>query len=112
MNLYRSEIERALGRPVKKCSYEDVLELVLDGKAQVWEGENSIAITEILNHPLIKEGRVWIACGDLDEIVAWQPIVEKFFKLNKCDIISQSGRDWSRLVEHDYKDYNIIRRLH
>lgn len=70
----------------------DLVKATMDGHVQLWVGERSAAITEILNFPRKRGLNLFLVGGDLDEIRAAQPGIEAFARGHGCDFIMFSGR--------------------
>lgn len=76
-------------------------------QAQLWEGEKSVIVTQIEEYPKIKKCRIWIAAGDMVELVEKMlPAVEKWAKKENCYAIGVVGRKgWSRvLLDKGYEE--------
>lgn len=63
-------------------SLGDVLELVSDEKAQIWEAPNAVLVTQVHEYPKGRVLHFWLAGGDLDEVVK----------------LSHTAMDWGRSV--------------
>lgn len=84
---------------------EDVEKMVADGDAQLWLGERSAAVTEVIEFPRAKVCHMWLCGGDLDEIVEIMlPKAEAWAKKNGCTHATTAGRlGWNRVMnKHGY----------
>lgn len=81
---------------------EDVLALVMADEAQFWPGERSAVITEVLCLPKVKSLHVWLAGGEMDELLEQMlPVIEDFAKRAGCNRFSVAGRDgWERAMRN------------
>jgi hypothetical protein len=52
----------------------------------------SFMVVDILNHPQVTTGQVWLAAGDLDELKAMAPKVEVWAKEQGCTRFEVAGR--------------------
>lgn len=76
---------------------EDVKNAVLSGHMQLWPGERSAMITEIVNYPNRKGLIVAFAGGEFDELDRMKATVRKFAVENGCDFWATNGRPgWAR----------------
>jgi len=77
-----------------------VLDSILDGKADLWPGEKSAIVTEIITYPLGKCLHFWLAGGDLDELMKMEPGIAEWGKRQGCVASSISGRrGWVRKLD-------------
>lgn len=97
--VHHDNLRRALAHQ-DTHSLESVLGAVERGAAQAWCGERSTIITEILDLPLKRVCRIWLAGGDMHELVnEMLPNVEAWAKDNGCarvEIIGRAG--WKRVL--------------
>jgi hypothetical protein len=88
----RKHVEAALEYSAGTHTIDDVAELVLNGKLQCWEGQNSIIITEVVVYPRLKNLHFFLAGGDLDEISLMEPLITEWGKGLGCTRVSLAGR--------------------
>jgi hypothetical protein len=92
-------LEAALARAPLTHTLDDVRAAVAEGRAQFWAFPRSAAVTEILDAPRSRTLNHWLVGGDLDEIVALQPHVERWAKANGCTRLMLGGRGgWARVL--------------
>jgi hypothetical protein len=70
----------------------DIVRDLLDGKLQVWAGEQSFVLTEINQYPKARELLVVLMGGDMDEIMTLEPVITAFADEKGCDWVSAFGR--------------------
>lgn len=74
-------------------------EAVVLGKMQLWPGERSAMLSEIVRFPLKTGCTVAFAGGDMEELKRMQVIVEDWARSKGCDFISVHGRrGWVRAL--------------
>jgi hypothetical protein len=80
---------------------DEIHERLLDGRAHLWCGRNSAAVTEITDDNIL---RIWMAGGNLREIMSRLPDVEAFAKAVGCVGVETEGRGgWLRVLsQHGY----------
>ena len=103
---YRRQIEAALEHAGGTHTFEDVVALVADGKLQFWPGPHSAIITELVDHPRLREVRFFLAGGRADELERMEPVVLAWAKTQGCTRATMLGRrGWQRsfLVRHGWK---------
>jgi hypothetical protein len=101
-------IERAL-RYQDSHTLEDVLQAIKEDRAQLWCGERSAIVTEILKAPHKRYCRIWLAGGDMDELVnEMLPEVETWALRRQCDSVQVNGRKgWQRVLV-DYRQPSVV----
>lgn len=78
--------------------FPDVMELLELGAAQMFQNSAGVVITEIMQHPRLRELNVWLAAGQLEDCVRLQPRIEAWARENDCDrIIGRGRRGWERV---------------
>lgn len=91
---------------------DDVLSGLITGQFKLWPLERSAGITEFVIYqdmlrgvPRMKVLNVFLAGGDLAEIVAYTPVLESFGIKNGCSRMTFGGRPgWEPVMsEHGYK---------
>lgn len=75
-----------------------LLEELASGEAQIWGGQRSAAVTQLLllDEPVVM---IWIAGGDMQELMAMQPGLEAWGRANGAVALRVSGRKgWNRAL--------------
>lgn len=106
-----SQVERAVAYQ-DTHTLGDVAREIIDGKAQHWRGEKSEIVTEIKSFPLMKVCRIWLAGGDMDELVnVMLPDVEAWAKDNGCARVEIVGRKgWKRALPEYREPYAVLHK--
>ena len=90
-------IEAALGYAGNSHTALDVLDAIKRGKAQFFPYENSVIVTEIVDYPQRTSCRIWLAGGDMDELMEAEKEVADWAKGHGCDSMEIIGRKgWER----------------
>lgn len=90
---------------------DDVLRHVLTAKAQLWRGKKSCAVTEICEYPKAKKLRVWLAAGDMEELLEMLVDIEEFAKAEKCTGVMVVGRPgWKRVLKEYKAPYTMLEK--
>jgi hypothetical protein len=109
----RSELRRCLPWIAEALKYSggthtptDVVESILKGHMQLWPGKQACAVTEIVVYPNKKVLHVFLAAGDMDNIVDMQKSAEIWAKSQNCQAMTIAGRKgWSRVLkDHGYQE--------
>lgn len=80
----------------------DIWQGVISGNYQFWPGEKSAVITEIQVYPQRKVMHIFLAGGDLDELLEIEKSIEAFAHDIGCNSLSISGRrGWVRIFAKD-----------
>lgn len=90
-------INRAIEASPGLYDLEDVRNACLAGHMQLWPGERSAAVTEIVHYPAKTGLIVAFAGGDVDELKQMMPKIRDFAARNGCDFLATMGRrGWAR----------------
>lgn len=86
-------------------TFEDVYDRILDGKLQLWPAERGCAVTEIVVYPKKKVLHVFLAGGEMDQIIDMIDSAVAWSKTQGCSSMTISGRNgWKRVLEkYGYK---------
>jgi len=101
-------ISEALKYSNKSHDISDVWSAIKKNKAQFFPLENSAIVTEIVDYPNQSVCRIWLAGGDLEELMEAEKDVCKWAAKLGCtgmEIIGRKG--WSRKLT-DYKEASIV----
>lgn len=95
-------IEAALEYTKGTHSVDDIWHGVVEGRFHFWPGEKSAIITDIEIYPMRRVMHIFLAGGDLDELLEMEKSVEAFAKTIGCNSLSISGRrGWLRVFKDD-----------
>lgn len=98
----RNWIEDALAYSGDTHKYKDIVDGVLGGHMQLWAGESGCAVTEISLYPNGKHLHVFLAAGDMDQVLDFQESAIQFGKMNGCNKLTLAGRPgWKRVLKDD-----------
>ena len=102
-NLGSDELKRRLNRALKVAGHthtpQDVAHAVSEGRMQAWVNGESLVVTEVLEFPRAKALNVFLAVGDLNEVMSMQPSIEEYGRQNGCVAMRMEGRrGWSRVL--------------
>lgn len=102
----RQWIENALMYSGGTHEFIDIVNGVLSGTMQLWAGEHGCAVTEITVYPRKKILHVFLAGGDMEQILDFQESAAEFARINKCDSMTIAGRrGWTRVLDkHDWEE--------
>ena len=93
----RQQIERALVCAGGTHTVDDVIDQCQRGEMQMWAGDASVIVTQILTYPRLKELCVFLAAGSMEEMVKLEPVIEGFGKAAGCARMVFAGRPgWAR----------------
>jgi hypothetical protein len=99
-------LQRALDRGGNTHNVDDVLRRIETGQARLWQNNDSVGVTEVIQYPNKRIARIWLAAGNVDDIKEVEPAVCMWAKENKCQEVHIDGRHgWERV----WKDYRAVR---
>jgi hypothetical protein len=101
----RKWIEDALEYSGGTHTFEDVKERILNGQLQLWPAERGCAVTEIVVYPRKKVLHVFLAGGEMDQIVDMIDSATAWSKQQGCSSMTIAGRHgWARVLgKYGYK---------
>tara|TARA_B110001454_G_C12533275_1_gene356197 strand:- start:203 stop:562 length:360 start_codon:yes stop_codon:yes gene_type:complete len=91
----------------------DVWTKISEGHAQFWPSPTWAAVTQLADYPRRKVLRIWLAGGNLDDLVKeGLPIAYDFAQHHGCDSVEVEGRKgWAKkLKEHGFKQEKVLLR--
>ncbi|TAJ70709.1 MAG: hypothetical protein EPO51_16605 [Phenylobacterium sp.] len=93
-------IDAALAHAGRSHALSDVQAMVEDGEAQLWVGAGAAMVTIIEDEPRERRLLIWLAGGDLDELVqGLRPAAERWAKAQGCRRVLVVGRPgWERAL--------------
>jgi len=98
----RTYIEAALEYSQGTHTFSDIAAGLLSGRYQLWAGQNSAVVTEIIVYPRMRDLHYFLAGGDLDELKEIRPRIEDWGKKNGCSRVSLAGRPgWAKTFLKD-----------
>jgi len=101
-------IEDALEYAGGSHTLQDVMLAVAEGKAQFFPLDKSAIVTEIVDYPQKAMCRIWLAGGDLDELIDAEAAIAAWAKTLGCSGMEIIGRrGWSRKLE-SYRQSAVV----
>jgi len=101
-------IEDALEYTGGSHKIDDVWRSIQEGKAQFFPLERSAIVTEVVDYPQKAMCRIWLAGGDLDELMQAEVALSAWAKTQGCDGMEIIGRrGWSRQLK-DYRESAVV----
>lgn len=101
-------IEAALAYSGDTHSLLHVVDAIKDGSAQFFPLENSVIVTEIVDYPKRAVCRIWLAGGEMDELIEAEKSIAEWARSHGCDGMEIIGRKgWERQLK-DYKPASTV----
>lgn len=95
-------IQAALEYTKGTHTIRDIWKGIVDGRFFFWPGKESAIITDIEVYPQRRVMHIFLAGGDLDELLEMEKSVEAFARDIHCNSLSISGRrGWLRVFKDD-----------
>ena len=89
-------------------TYEQVIDIVKRGDAQLWALKDSAIVTEIIDYPQRRTLRFWLAGGNLKTLLEVEPKIRKWSILYRCRAVEIIGRKGWEKVLKDYEPTAIV----
>lgn len=110
---FRLDIEDALCYSYDSHSFNDVVEMLLSGEAHMHELPNSVIIAEVQQTPNHKVYNIFIAAGNLHEVLEAQNMLIEISKELGCKFMSFSGRlGWAKVLKNKGWSAQLITAYH
>lgn len=97
----QSWIESALERSAGTHTFDDVVHSISLGTMQFWPAPKGCAVTEIVTYPKKKVLHIFLAAGELEQIIDMDSSAVEFARINGCTGMSIAGRKgWSKVLKN------------
>ena len=97
---YRKWIESALDYSGGTHNFDDVVQGIVSGRMQLWPAEKGCAVTEIVVYPRKKVLHVFLAAGEMDQLIDMIDAAAAWGIQNGCESMTMSGRHgWLRVLD-------------
>tara|TARA_X000001316_G_C922379_1_gene37621 strand:+ start:3488 stop:3847 length:360 start_codon:yes stop_codon:yes gene_type:complete len=104
----RKWIDDALRYAHNSHTYEQVIDIVKRGDAQLWAFRDSAIVTEIIDYPQRRTLRFWLAGGNLKTLLEVEPKIRKWSILYRCEAVEIIGRKGWEKVMKGYEPTAIV----
>ena len=95
----RGWIEDALEYSGGTHDFDDVKERIINGQLQLWPAQRGCAVTEIVVYPKKKVLHVFLAGGEMDQIIDMIDSAVAWSKTQGCTSMTIAGRHgWKRVL--------------
>ncbi len=96
----RHWIEAALEYSGGTHNFDDIVDGIKEGRMQLWPSARGCIVTEIVIYPRKKYLNIFLAGGELDQILDMHDSVRAWMIEQKCDAAMMSGRlGWKKPLE-------------
>ena len=80
-------------------TFTDICKGVLNGNLHLWHGDNGCAVTEFVVYPMSKCLHVFLAGGDMQQILDFEESATVWGKAQGCTQMTIAGRKgWSKVL--------------
>jgi hypothetical protein len=87
---------------------EDVEREIRARRATFWPLEHSAGVTQVQTRPSGRVLLIWMAGGELDELLCHLPAMENFARVHECTSIEVNGRPgWERVMS-GYRKHAVV----
>jgi len=96
----RPWIEAALEYSGGTHDFGDIASAVMTGHMQLWPAPKGCMVTEIITYPKIKALHIFLAGGELRQLLQMEDSIASWAKSQNCGRITLNGRPgWKRVLE-------------
>ena len=90
----------------------DIKTLINEGAAQLWCGDKSCVVTELIAYPRMNACRIWLAAGDKKELIGQMlSDIEEWAKAHGCIKIELVGRKgWLRVLQDFEQPHTVLEK--
>lgn len=109
----REWIQAALDRSGGTHDFKDIVDGILTNKMQFWPSEKACIITEIIQFPKQKHLHIFLAGGELNQILDHNDSLKEFARFNGCCAITIAGRaGWKKVLKElgYYEKFVVLRQ--
>jgi len=93
---------------VKTHNELDVFSMLVRGDAYLVSLKKSAGVIEIVKYPRFTSCRIWLAGGDMDELIDFYPKIHKWAIRKNCQKLEIFGRKgWAR-IHKDHKPTSVL----
>lgn len=97
----KARLEKALDLAGRTHEISDVVEAIRAGRMQCFSSDKAFVVTEIASYPRKKHMNVFLAVGELADVMSLQPQIAAFAREHGCKALVMSGRrGWSSVLPH------------
>jgi uncharacterized protein (UPF0548 family) len=106
----RHHIEAALEYSGGTHTFQDVADAIIAGRMQIWPGQKSMAVTEIIEYARKKVLHIFLAGGDMEELIDMIDSAAQWGRTQGCTSLTMSGRrGWERVLgKHGFQPVMIV----
>lgn len=97
-DVLQARLQKAIDLAGNTHTIADVAAAVKAGTMQAFHNDGALVITEIVEYPQAKAINIFVACGDLNDVMALQPTIDRFAKQHGCTTMHMRGRKGWRKV--------------
>lgn len=96
----RGRLERALEYGGGTHRVADVVDLVRAGKAQFWQHDDGLIVTELYTYPRLKAVSFWLMSGTIPDCMALEDEILDWARREGCTVAISTGRaGWGRVAK-------------
>ena len=90
-------------------TWDDIAAGVFTGRYQLWPLERSVLVTEIVAYPRKRALNIFLAGGDMDELLAAVPKLADYGREHGCSGMVLTGRrGWLRVMgKHGWRQRHV-----
>lgn len=103
---YRALIESALAYSGGTHEFADIVDGVVSGRMQLWPADRGVAVTEIVEYPRKRVLHVFLAAGEMDQLIDMIGDAERWGFAHGCKYVTVAGRTgWRRVLgKHGWRE--------
>jgi hypothetical protein len=93
-------LTKALTLAQEGITIDDLAIMLNNGEALLWTGESAALVTTLHTSDHHRFLHVWLGCGDIKELVSFEPGISAWARARGCHYATINGRKgWSRVFK-------------
>ena len=108
-----ASLARVLARPgMGGVTYRHIKAMLAEGLVQKWKAaDGSVVVTEVLEDPAGRYCLIWLAEGDINELLELHERIVEWARAEGCNRIRVGGRrGWGRVLEGYHEISTVFER--
>ena len=110
----KAAMQRGMPSGILTHDLDDIIQMLLDGNAQLWSTEDGCIVTCVTTFPKTRIVQIWLMGGDFEQVVSEHEaaLVDWATSIGACLLYVQGRKGWlRRLKDRGYQQNQVILSL-